>query len=882
MSYTQYISETDNPVGVTDRTGMDAGTGNGIAQPHQTPWGGYPTPREAAVAGMFEGVSPHQFTAGINVMSRQLGNRTLMHWVGQLYTARQNEDTHANAAQGQQGVNRPLTRVSTGGVLQLMLKKQKNKGEPVEEEAAGETPKTTSEAGMATMPETQAALPRAEPGIPATPGEKKKKKKSRVQVALNTLRAGGLEEFKGYIEAEIGEPELLRTLVERIGRARDLGDKKDRALRTVEVRMGALALESIPATARAAGSGQGQVMEKAIMAPVNSAPGKREKELFESCIKGHAARIKHLLRFGNIDINIALPDGTFLCRAAFCGRTAVVRELLSIPGIDVNLAQRNGLTPLYFAAQQGHAEVARLLLAAHGINVNLAISVGVVPLYIASQQGHEEIVRLLLANPDTSVNARKPNGSTSLLIAAQHNFPGIVELLLKHGADLNLGLLKEGTTPLIVAAARNHIDVVRLLLQEPNVKVNHLTEQGLTPLCAACQDGHREITGMLLDKGADPNLLNGKETSPLILACIYRHTATFVMLLNAGAGIDLAVKIPGGKKFTVYQIARLMDYREAVALLEGYSPNKPAQAARLERLAPEDEPQWSTPPTSPPPVWSTPPTTPPPDWSTAATTTQAFPPPHIMPVTQPGETASASVAALVPGKAGTGMVEPSDTAPVTSVPESPAPAASGSRPARADLQSPLGTAKNALVQGVLKKLDNNTLEPLEGIRLMIEARAATDMDMLSLLHNRLATVERQRERSRRRPARREVTSALPQTMQQGAGFPHYALEDRVYRDADSIEDEIKKYLEQSNHRFVSQAVNDMEFGRGKPTTGYPGMLHASAGIPGVGSCSVFFYRDAARQLIRIVGIGHHLDQETYRLNYASRALGRRGRILRLS
>ena len=49
-----------------------------------------------------------------------------------------------------------------------------------------------------------------------------------------------------------------------------------------------------------------------------------------------------------------------------------------------------------------------------------------------------------------------------------------------------------------------------------------------------------------------------------------------------------------------------------------------------------------------------------------------------------------------------------------------------------------------------------------------------------------------------------------------------------------------------------------------------------------GSCSVFYYRDAARQLIRIVGIGHHLDQETYRLNYASRPLGKRGHILRLS
>ena len=316
MSYTQYNSETDNPMGVTDRTGMDAGTGNGIAQHQQTPWGGYPTPREIAIAGMFEGVSPHQFTTGINVMSRQLGNRTLMHWVGQLYPAGQNGDTHAGTAQGLQGVNQPLTRVPTDGVLQLMLKKQKNKGEPLEEKAAGETPKATSEAGKATVPEPQAALPRTEPGIPPTPGGKKKKKRPRVQVALNTLRAEGLEEFKGYIEAETGEPELLRTLVERIGRARDLGDKKDRALRTVEMRMEALAHKSIPATQKAARPGQGRVSEKAEAAPVRITLNKRENELFDSCFKGNAGRLKHLLRFGNIDINMATPDGTLLmyCR----------------------------------------------------------------------------------------------------------------------------------------------------------------------------------------------------------------------------------------------------------------------------------------------------------------------------------------------------------------------------------------------------------------------------------------------------------------------------------------------------------------------------------------------------------------------------------------
>ena len=829
-SHTQFYPDTGVKVILSDQSGQDAEigiTGKEAARyrVHAPLADNFPDPDLASVSlrmlaeSISSGIHPLLFMENINNGNRQLGNRSFLQWVGQQYAAGRRNDLRAGAARRLQDAGQPLAAYAP---LQFRPKKKKKTGGPAEE-AAETLSKTTPEAGAATEPEARVTSAPAQPGATATPEVKKKKKK--------------------------------------------------------------------PHTPQAAAPGQVWVSEKAEAAPVRVSLNKREKELFECCFKGAAGRLKHLLRFANIDINMAIPDGTLLCIAAYHGYIAVIRELLSIRGIDVNLAKRGGTTPLYFAAQEGHVEIVRLLSETHGVNVNLLTSEGAAPLYIAAQKGHEPVIRVLLANPKTNVNVRKPSGSTPLFIAAQNNFPGIVELLIKRGANVNLGLSEEGSVPLIIAAIANHVAVVRLLIQAPGIKVNMVTKDGVTALCAAAQKGNEEIVRLLLSKGADPNILSYKGAGPLILACLYRHTAILKMLSNAGADVEPQVRESGGEKFTVYGIARLMDYREAVALLEAYSLNKPAQAARLEKLAPKDEPQWSTPPTTPPPVWSTPPTTPPPDWSippvtitpdwsTTPTTTQAFPPPYAMPVTQPGETVS--VAAVVPDKAGTRTMEPSETAPVTTVPESPAPAASGSGPTRADIQSPLGTAKNALVQEVLKKLDNNTLEPLEGIRLMIEARAAADMDMLSVFYNRLASVERQRERSRRRPARREVTSALPQAMQQGADFPDYALEDRVYHDVDSIEYAIKKHLEQSCHRFVSQALNDMEFGRGKPTTGYPDLLHASAGIPGVGSCSVFYYINEETLEIRIVGIGHHLDQETYRLNYASRPLGKRGHILRLS
>ncbi len=119
-------------------------------------------------------------------------------------------------------------------------------------------------------------------------------------------------------------------------------------------------------------------------------------------------------------------------------------------------------------------------------------------------------------------------------------------------------------------------------------------------------------------------------------------------------------------------------------------------------------------------------------------------------------------------------------------------------------------------------------------------------------------------------------------MAAGPYAPVFSLGGKTGLDADAVEDEIKGNLGQGYHRFVSQAVNDMEFGRGKRTMGYPELWHASAGITGVGSCCVFYYLEGSGERIRVQGIGHHVGPASYRLDYASGELGRPGRTLRLS
>ena len=806
-----------------------------------TVWGDGPAGAaflQTVAAGMPGGVCPQQFMDSINTGSGQLGNRAFLHWVGELYAAGRGRETHAVAAQGLQYPGSPLTYHAP---LQLMPKKKKRQegssAEGVSEGVSEATPEAPPGPGV--QAEAQAPLPQEGLKETAKPGEKKKKKKSRVQVALNTLRAEGLDEFKCYIEANISERELLRTLTERISRAQDLGDRKDPALRAVEGSIGKPDPESVPAVPQAAVARPRQVVEKAVVAPKRTVLSHREEEFFRYVCRGDAGRLRRLLKLVKIDVNMADDYGvTPLCYAVNEGHTAVVRELLSIPGIDVNLGEYGRTTPLYIAVQEGRLDIMELLLAVHGINVNLAGADGTTALSYAAQRGQEKVVMRLLEVPDINVDARKDDGATPLFCAAQKGFRGVVELLIKRGADVNQPLY-DGTPLLCVLVDTQNVEMIRFLLQAPGIQVNQTTRDLSTALAIASQRGHKEIVRLLLRKKADPNIALEIGTTPLHLACLFGHPPIVEMLLHAKADIDAEVAIGAEEigieeiiKCKPYDLAQLTGNRGIISLLERFRREKTGQSVQIERLSLADQPVRTFPPAS-----------------------------AIASDSQDNDGMQSSVVAQT-------IVSPRPLS--QTLPDSP--------PQAAITKSSLDMAKGELIQEVLRKLEQHNLGPLEGIRLLQSVNVAADIDVLCSLYNRLAGIERVNERTRRRrPVRGRVLVAGAE-----AAPPGFTLGDKLNLDADAVEGEIKAHLAPANHRFVSQTVNDMEFGRGKATKGYSDLLHASAGISGVGSCSVFFYIDTKQNLIRIVGIGHHLDRETYRLDYAIEELGGGGMILRLN
>jgi ankyrin repeat protein len=91
----------------------------------------------------------------------------------------------------------------------------------------------------------------------------------------------------------------------------------------------------------------------------------------------------------------------------FCGKSSdAIEEHVShylqclalklLPGFDIDLKDKDGWTPLWWAAKYGHEAIVKFLLATEKVDVNSKDEDGRILLWWAATYGHEAIVKLLL------------------------------------------------------------------------------------------------------------------------------------------------------------------------------------------------------------------------------------------------------------------------------------------------------------------------------------------------------------------------------------------------------------------------------------------------------------------------------------------------------
>ncbi|KAL8402640.1 hypothetical protein RB596_009125 [Gaeumannomyces avenae] len=213
-----------------------------------------------------------------------------------------------------------------------------------------------------------------------------------------------------------------------------------------------------------------------------------------------------------------------------------------------DLADVDGKTPLWWAAQNGREAIVKLLLETGKVDVESKDNDGQTPLLWATRYGREAVVKLLLDTGRVDVDSKDNHGQTPLWWAAQNGREAIVKLLLETGKVGVESKDNDGQTPLWWAARNGHEAVVKQLLDTGKVDVDSKDIGGQTPLSLAAQNGREAVVKLLLETGRVD--VDWKDSlcgqTPLSLAAQYGREAVVKLLLNTGK-VDVESKDNGGQ-----------------------------------------------------------------------------------------------------------------------------------------------------------------------------------------------------------------------------------------------------------------------------------------------------------------------------------------------
>jgi uncharacterized protein len=219
--------------------------------------------------------------------------------------------------------------------------------------------------------------------------------------------------------------------------------------------------------------------------------------------------------------------------------------------VDVNTPEADGTTALHWAVHQHDLDLMVRLIRA-GAKVNAKNDYGATPMSEAAVTGNAEMIEQLL-KAGADVESPNADGQTALMVVARTSRVDAARALLGRGAKVNAVEQWRGQTALMWAAAQRQPAMVKALVEagadvNARSKVNNWQRQitaepraiyrpagGLTPLLYAAREGCIDCAKYLADAGADLNLADPEQVSPLLLAILNQHFDLAAYLIQKGA-----------------------------------------------------------------------------------------------------------------------------------------------------------------------------------------------------------------------------------------------------------------------------------------------------------------------------------------------------------
>ena len=324
--------------------------------------------------------------------------------------------------------------------------------------------------------------------------------------------------------------------------------------------------------------------------------------LMSACMGCHINTVSVLLNLG-ADVNLTATEGSnALMFAASVGEPckAVIRKLLD-SGININARDKAGKTALFKRTEECFGrtppDLMRLLIDL-GADVNITTNSGETPLMQACRHNTIEAATLLCDNGANLDAVELGLGTTALMYATIKNSKECLQLLCDRGADKELQTISgstainltvwngsidclrilaeaganldvennSGATPLMNAAAGNLLEMFGAPPSHRDIGTGTGTEclrslceyganvdlrsalGGTTAAILAAETGSAEKLEILKDHGANLNLGDDDNRTPLYVAVAEKNKECVTLLCKLGVQMDIPATIDTGEE----------------------------------------------------------------------------------------------------------------------------------------------------------------------------------------------------------------------------------------------------------------------------------------------------------------------------------------------
>ncbi|XP_065212445.1 transient receptor potential channel pyrexia-like [Planococcus citri] len=256
--------------------------------------------------------------------------------------------------------------------------------------------------------------------------------------------------------------------------------------------------------------------------------------------------IEILMQYGS-----KLPDTVL--NSAVNGNSVECVELLLSLNVDVNSFDKEGMTPLHIAADQGSIYCLKCLLSYPLCDKDLKTNDErrYTAVHLAAENGYDQCIQSL-AETGADLNEVNAKKETPLHLACKMQYPDCVDVLLKNHANVNAQNNDE-RTPLHCAVAKSRLALLIVQkLVEWHADVNASDWYGFTPLHIAALNELDECVEYLIMSGS--NVAAKTKAGLSALNVINRKTPVSVSKIPRRLNLSLAYNAEQSLKFSFRDI----------------------------------------------------------------------------------------------------------------------------------------------------------------------------------------------------------------------------------------------------------------------------------------------------------------------------------------